>query len=466
MSLLIRNVEVGGHCGVDVKIEAGRITAVGTGLSRNANELDGQGGALIPGLCDHHIHLFGMAGRMASVILDGARTAADVSSRIALALATRPAGDWVRVTGYHETMAGSLNRDLLDHLAPHHRLRVQHQTGSLWMLNSLALKSLGDDDLPVGVERDSKGRLSGRLWREDTWLRTRIGAEPPRLSPVGRTLASFGVTSVTDASVTTDPDGAARLAQARRSGELPQRLMLMSGGHLEAPDDGGFTVGPVKVLLDDHALPDFDDFTQRIARARDWGRSVAVHCVTAGELALTLAAFEAEGTLPGDRIEHGGSIPQQAISSLVSMGLTVVTQSAFVRERGDRYISEIDPGEHSDLYRCATLISAGVRVAGSSDAPYASPDPWIGIQTAIDRRTSRGAVLGAGERVGARAALGMYLGDPAEPGGRSRRVEIGAPADLCLLRTSLREGLECPSAELVRATLIDGELIFGPTRGA
>eukprot|EP01035_Chromulina_nebulosa_P014125 gene14125-18702_t len=64
--------------------------------------------------------------------------------------------------------------------------------------------------------------------------------------------------------------------------------------------------------------------------------------VTAGELALTLAVFAAQGARPGDRIEHGGMIPREAIEALRSMGLTVVTQSAFVGERGDRYLSAVD----------------------------------------------------------------------------------------------------------------------------
>jgi predicted amidohydrolase YtcJ len=179
--------------------------------------------------------------------------------------------------------------------------------------------------------------------------------------------------------------------------------MLMSGGALAAPADGAFAVGPVKVLLDDHALPDFDDFTARIAQARRWGRGVAVHCVTAGELALSLAAFEAAAARPGDRIEHGGVIPAAAIAQLRALGLTVVTQPAFVRERGERYLAEVAPAEHPDLYRCATLLAAGVPVAGSSDAPYASPDPWAGIAAAADRRTSGGATLGVAERVSAAA---------------------------------------------------------------
>ncbi len=461
MSLLIRNVEVAGRAGQEVRIEAGRIVDVGSNLARAATELDGQGGALIPGLCDHHIHLFGLAARADSVVLEGATTADDVMLRISAALATRPAGTWVRAIGYHETMAGDLDRNDLDRLAPRHRIRVQHQTGSLWILNSLALESLIDGDPPEGLERDARGQPTGRLWREDVWLRSRIGAVPPPLAPIGRMLAAFGVTAVTDASVTTDTVGAEWLAQAHRSGDLPQHLTLMSGGPLSAPGDGAFTVGPVKVLLDDHALPDFDDFIGCIAHAREWDRSVAVHCVTGAELALTLAAFEAQGAQPGDRIEHGGMISHQAISSLRRLGLTVVTQPGFVRERGDRYISGVDPGDHGDLYRCASLLSAGVPVVGSSDAPYATPDPWTGIQTAVDRMTSSGVVLGSDERVSPEVALRMYLDAPAGPGHRLRRVEVGARADLCLLGTPLRQALDSPGAELVRATLIEGKVVYG-----
>jgi len=452
--LVIRNVEVEGRAGLDVRIEGGRIAEIGAGLSA-ADALDGRGGALIPGLCDHHIHLFGLAARADSVTLEGVATPAGFAARIAEATAARPPGAWVRVLGYHESLAGELTRDELDVLAPRHRLRVQHQTGSLWILNSLAIAALGEGEDPASFERDA-----GRVWRGDAWLRSRIGAEPPPLAPIGRQLASYGVTALTDASVTTDADAAGRLAQAHRDGALPQRLMLMSGGPLEAPADGAFAVGPLKVLLDDHALPDLDDFIGRIGRARAWGRAVAVHCVTAGELALTLAAFGAAGPRPGDRIEHGGVIPAEAIGQLRAMGLTVVTQSAFIRERGDRYAAEVDPAEQGDLYRCGSLLAAGVPVAGSSDAPYASPDPWQGIAAAADRRTLGGRVLGPGERIGAGRALEMYLSAPADPGGPPRRVAVGAPADLCLLEAPVADVLAAPDAHLVAATLVGGEVVF------
>jgi predicted amidohydrolase YtcJ len=158
-------------------------------------------------------------------------------------------------------------------------------------------------------------------------------------------------------------------------------------------------------------------------------------------------------------VEHGGVIPKDAVAAIRALGLAVVTQPAFIRERGDRYAAEIAPAEHGDLYRCASLLAAGVPVAAGSDAPYASADPWQGVAAAVSRLSLGGLRLGPAERVTPAVALSLYLGDPADPGAPSRRVEAGATADLCLLDAPLREVLDTPCAERVRATLIGGEVI-------
>ena len=459
--MILRNVEVDGRAGLDVRLADGRIASIGPGLAgSDEEEIEGGGGALIPGLCDHHIHLFGLAAQADSVDLSDARDARDLAERLSVAAAARPPAAWIRAVGYHERMAGELTRRALDALAPSHRLRLQHQTGALWVLNTAALEAVSGGELPDAVERDPDGRPNGRVWRGDAWLRARIGAEAPPLAPVGRALAGFGITAVTDASVTTDDDAALRLAAAHRAGELPQRLTLMSGGPLAAPRAGAFALGPKKVLLDEHDLPPIDDFARWIDEAHAARRTVAVHCVTAAELALTLAAFEAAGARAGDRIEHGGMIPKAAIAQLRALGLTVVTQPIFIRDRGDRYEAEVPVSEQVDLYRCASLMAAGVPIAGSSDAPYGAADPWAAMATAIDRRTKAGRTIAPAERIDPRAALGLYLGDPADPGGPPRRLAVGAPADLCLLKLPLAEALQAPSAGLVAATFVAGEKVW------
>ncbi|MCE3290528.1 MAG: Amidohydrolase 3, partial [Caulobacter sp.] len=191
---------------------------------------------------------------------------------------------------------------------------------------------------------------------------------------------------------------------------------------------------------------------------RAQGRGIAVHCVTATELAFTLAAFEAFGSWPGDRIEHGSVIPAAAIGALARLNLTVVTQPAFVGERGDRYLRTVDPSDQPDLYRCASLLEAGVRVAASSDAPYAGADPWAAMRAAVSRRTPAGHGLGEAERLSPARALDLFLGSFDDPGGPPRRLGLGTPADLCLLTAP---PAEAPfAARPVAATVIGGRLAF------
>lgn len=455
--LLISDVEVDGQrC--DVRIVGGVVAEIGAGLDRGGEALEGRGGALIPGLIDHHVHLLATAAARASISLD------DVADPDALAGRLRtPGRGWLRATGFHEHRGGVLDRETLDRIAPDRPLRVQHQTGSVWFLNSAALARLDFVNAPPGVDPQT-----GRIERADGWLRGQIGQVPPDITPVARELAAAGITGLTDASVTNDEASAALFAEAQASGALPQRILMMSGGPLMFPEGNGaptmLRAGPVKILLDDHNLPPLGDVVARIGEARRQHRRVAVHCVTAGELALTLAAFEEAGPWPGDRIEHGGVVPEASIAVIAALGLAVVTQSAFPYARGDRYLAEVDRYEQADLYRCASLIAAGIPVAGSSDGPYATIDPWAAMRAAVDRRTASGLSIGPDEAIAPRRALDLYLGGFQEPGGAPRRIEAGAPADFCLLHMPIDAALATLSRDCVAATIVAGRLVHDARR--
>jgi predicted amidohydrolase YtcJ len=458
--LLIRRAEVGGAPGLDVRVRAGVVAEIGEDLRGPEPALDAAGGALLPGLIDHHIHLLALAAQRASLRLGPDEIAGPEALRSMLRGADRaaPRGVWLRGVAYHESVAGALDRTVLDALVPTRPLRIQHRSGALWMLNSVALAAVGAMDAVADcIERDARGEPTGRIWRGDAWLRERLPDAPPPLGPVMRELAAFGITGVTDASVTTDASRARLFETAQAAGDLPQRLMLMSGGAL--PGSAAYRVGPVKILLDDDGLGDLEGMGAVIAFARAERRAVAVHCVTAAQLAFTLAAFDAAGARPGDRIEHGGMIDVNAAAEIARLDLCVVTQPGFIAERGDQYRIDIAPEEHTSLYPCASLLRAGVPVAASSDAPYTRPDPWAAMTAAMRRRAPSGAVLGEGERVDGETALGLYLGTFDAPGGPARRIAIGAPADLCLLHTPRAAALAAPGASLVRATVIDGVVV-------
>jgi predicted amidohydrolase YtcJ len=464
-ALLIRDAQVLDAQGlarrVDVRVRGALIGEVGVALAREAHEevIEAAESALLPGLHDHHLHLLAMAAAARSVPLGPPQVRSYEAFAQTLSSArdgTAP-GEWVRGVGYHDSVAGPLDRDVLDRIVGDRPVRVQHRSGALWILNSAALKAAElDRETDPDVERDKAGRLTGRLLRWDSKL---ITPTAPDLGAVGARLSGFGITGVTDATPDLDDAAMTLLTDAASNGALPQKVMLL-GVPLGQPSSqlltAGFQVGPYKILLRDHDLPTLDALTERVGAAHTAGRAVAVHCVTRESLVLTLAALTTAGVVPGDRIEHGAVIPPELAEALAGNGLRVVTQPAFIAERGDAYVSEVDPADLECLYPYASLRQAGVAVAPSSDAPFGELDPWRVMAAAASRLTESGQLLGARERVATQTALNGYLSAPHDPGGPPRRIQPGAPADLCLLSVPLEEALGTPNADGVRLTMSDG----------
>jgi predicted amidohydrolase YtcJ len=464
--VLIVGGAVEGKAGLDVRTVGGRIAEVGPALARHPGEevVDARGGAVIPALWDHHLHLRALAAARSSVavgppeVVDPAGLAGAL--RRASAASGPGPGAWVRGVGYHDSVAGPLDRWALDAIVPDRPVRVQHRSGALWVLNSAAVVATGLDggsDPGPGVERDDEGRATGRLWRMDRWL---AGAVPPAaldLAGVGADLARAGVAGVTDADPRRTQSDVDLLARGAERGELPLRMLLMSVGGLVLPEapPGGFAAGPRKLLLDDATLPPHDELVAWLAEAHAAGEAVAVHCVTRVQLVATVAALEDAGARPGDRVEHGSVVPPELLPTLRALGLTVVTQPNFVAERGDRYLAEVDEGDRPFLYPCASLRAAGVAVAAGTDAPFGRPDPWAAMRAAVGRRTAGGATLLPGERVGPATALGLFQGHPDRPA-EPRRVAPGEPADLCVLDRPLADALRTLTPDAVALTIAGG----------
>ena len=464
--MLITRAEIDGVAPLDIRLAGGRIAEIAPELRRHLGEptLDAAGGALIPGLHDHHLHLFALAVAESSVRCGPpeVRNGQTLASTLAAAVGS---GAWIRGIGYHESVAGHLDRKRLDELVPDRPMRIQHRSGAMWVVNSAGVDRLGlDRGVDArGVERDAEGRATGRLFRLDAWLRERLEAvEPPSLADASRHLARFGVTGLTDAT----PDNSSAELQAFVAavdrGELLQRLVVMGAPGLPAPAHASIERGAVKLLLDERDLPPFDELCRVIEDAHREDRPAAVHCVTRSELVLATAAFAAAGGRAGDRIEHAAVAPPDTLSLLASLPLTVVTQPGFIRERGDAYAVDVEPGDQPWLYRCRGLLEASVPLGGGTDAPFGDANPWRAMQTAVDRRTEAGVTLGPDERLTPERALALFTSPPAAPGALPRLVEVGAPADLCLLDRPWSHARPDLSSAGVAATIRDGSIIWQP----
>ena len=435
--LMIVNAEVEGVAGLNVRCRDGRVVEIGRGLAIAPGEdtLDARGGALLPGLNDHHIHLFSLAAARRSVPCGP--PSVTTRAQLGTALENALGDDWIRGVGYHESVAGMLDKQSLDEIRDDRPVRIQHRSGKMWFVNSLAAQRLGIET------------ASGQLFRLDTLLRERLAEDDDLIGAVedtSRLLASYGVTGITDATYTND-DTTEALYQRL---ELCQRVNLMG--------DDSLRTGSLKIMLDDAALPDLDDLRERVARAHHRGRPVAFHCVTRTELVFALAALRDAGTTPGDRIEHAAVTDGPTLRLLRQVSrddhhVTVVTQPNFIAERGDQYLEDVPPEEHDTLYRCRGFLDAGIPLGGGTDAPYGDPDPWAAIRAAVERQTTRGEILGEDETLTPEQALGLFLTPLDSPGGPPRRVVVGAPVDFCVLGTRWEEARDSLGAELVSRTV-------------
>ena len=447
---LIVNAEVEGRPGLDVRCRGGVVAEIGERLIPAPNELEihAGGGALLPGLHDHHIHLPAFAAARRSVRC-GPPHAADREG-LADALRNAPGEGWIRGVGYHESVAGELTPQVLDALLPHRPVRIQHRSGKMWFLNTEAIRRLGPE------------AHGGQLFRRDDWLREQLddaaseAAFAADMEAASRSLSRLGVTGLTETTPTNDERTAARYRDLR----LWQHVNLMG--------DESLPSGSLKLMLDDAKLPTFEQFRARISSAHDRGRPVAVHCVTRTELVFALAALREAGTMAGDRLEHASVTDHSALGLLRDAEtepghLTVVTQPNFIAERGDQYLRDVPPADHPHLYRCRGFLDADIPLGGGTDAPFGNADPWAAMDAAVTRRTASGTVVGEREALTPDQALALFLAPLPTPGGKRRRVAVGRPADLCLLDAPWARARTALHKDRVLATLIGGQVAFAPS---
>ena len=462
-SLLIRDAELwnGGSAGhrTDVLVENGTIAGIGNDLTTESADrvIDAGGGLLLPGLHDHHIHVAGLAVRAQSVWCGPPQVTNGAQLRSVLDGAQ--GSGWIRGIGYHESVLDGLpDARALDRFAPDRPLRMQHRSGRMWLLNSAALDLLlASGDAPPGLERDA-GAFTGRLFDEDAWLRKALGSLPPDFSAISLQLARLGITGLTDMTPQNGVEMAAHFASQRASGALLQNVTLAGTLELAEAQQDGWSLGPVKLHLHEADLPPFDETVALARAAHDQGRALAVHCVSEVEIVFALAVLEEVGSLSSDRIEHASIASPTHVEQMACKGVAVCVQPHFVAERGDQYLTDVEPRLHADLYRLASLCNAGIAMAGGSDAPFASPDPWSAMRAAVSRKTDSGQSIGPAEALTPEQALALWLADPADLSWQ-REIALGAAADLCLLSQPWSEIRERLDPADVALTVASGQIV-------
>lgn len=196
----------------------GRIVFAGTRedvralAAKDARRVDLDGRALLPAFIDSHGHFAGYATSLLQARLENAVSLEEMGERIRAFIRENavPAGEWVMGKGYDHNMlipARHPSREWLDRVAPNHPVILQHQSGHMGVLNTMALERLGiDEDTPSPeggrIEKDAAGRLTGYM-EENAFLQYQKRAPMPTADKLAGAFdraqaryASYGITTV------------------------------------------------------------------------------------------------------------------------------------------------------------------------------------------------------------------------------------------------------------------------------
>lgn len=480
-------------------IRTGRTDPPALSGVENARIIDCKGRTVLPGFIDSHLHLLSFAESLVTLNLKperGIRCIADIQSKIRKRAAEESAGAWIRGRGYNEFYLAEkrhpTRRDL-DEAAPNHPVKLTHRSGHAHVLNSLAMERTGitmETPEPPGgmMDRDLEtGRPSGLFYEMGDFLSARI---PPLedselekgLFMADQELLSSGITTVQDASYRNDRERYALFQSLKEQGKLHPRVHMMLGaGSFSTNGLDRFTafsnhhllkINGVKIILDETTgdlIPSRPELNDMVLRIHESGFQSVIHAVEEDAVdAACVAVEKALGRNPRPdhrhRIEHASVCPPYLAKRIAERGIMVVSQPGFIHEHGDRYLETVDPDQLPHLYPFRSLFEAGVRVAGSSDCPYAVLNPLTGISAAVSRKSGGGKHVTLNERIHVMDALRLYTSHGAYSSFSEREKGSISPGKLADLVVLSGDPLKTSPAEIkdlrVEMTVINGDVVW------
>jgi predicted amidohydrolase YtcJ len=206
------------------------------------------------------------------------------------------------------------------------------------------------------------------------------------------------------------------------------------------------------------------DGRRMIETACELGFAIAIHAI--GNAAVD-QAIEALGRVrakhcdvPPPRIEHATFITAEAARRAADLGIAVAAQPGFV----DLPVFQVmpTPGAFRVLAH-RTLIDAGVRVAGSSDAPVIGFDPLAAMRAAVSRRSRSGTEVHPEEAIRPDEALGLYTREAAHALASldvTGTLEAGKRADLVVLSEDPTTSPAALFRTRLERTVLAGEVVY------
>ncbi|ORC27621.1 amidohydrolase [Rhodococcus qingshengii] len=214
-------------------------------------------------------------------------------------------------------------------------------------------------------------------------------------------------------------------------------------------------------------------YRERALAAYRSGWPLALHAIGDAAIDLALDLIEEAQKSYGRhtapcRIEHFGIARPDQVRRAGDLAIAVTPQAGFIGPLGDQIVDLVGTDREPWLYRGRSVIDAGAILAGSSDLPVADNNLRRGMQSAVDRRTDTGFVLGSNEAITPEEALRTHTEWAARATGQiddKGTLERGKLADFAVFSSSPLTAPNISEIDVV-ATILGGNLTHDarPTR--
>ncbi|MBQ4853456.1 amidohydrolase [Rhodanobacter sp. B2A1Ga4] len=427
-------------------VDQGKVVATGShaelaNRAGDARVIDGHGRTLLPGLIDAHGHVLDLGYARNSVDLTGTQSLQEALAKVKAYAAAHPDAKWILGGGWNQEI-WKLGRfptaKELDAVVSDRPVWLSRVDGHAAWANSAAIRLAGVNAAtrdPSGgrIERDASGNPAGVFVDAATDLvNDKVPAPTAQeraaaLDAALAEMASVGLTGVGDAGIDLDTY---RLYRAYADAhKLTARIYAMirdTGAAFDTISRDGpligyggdfLTVRTVK-LFADGALgsrgaamlkPYSDDphnrgllfmppaaMTAKIDKAFARGYQVAIHAIGDSANREVLDSFaSAYQTHPQaialrNRVEHAQILSLQDIPRFVPLKLIASMQPTHATSDMNMAEDRIGHQRIAGAYAWQRFLKQGTVIAGGSDFPVESPNPFYGLYSAVTREDHDG----------------------------------------------------------------------------
>ena len=469
---------------------------------------DLEGKTMIPGLVDSHMHLIGHGERLLRLDLSNCTSYSEVLTLVRKRVEEAPKGSWIIGEGWNEnnfTDTRQVHVRDLDEISTEHPILLKRVCRHVTWVNSYILQEANITEAtqdPKGgkIGCDSSNMLTGLLYEQgqelikhvqpeideaylqralqtaikDCWQYGLVGGHTEDLNYYGGFRKTYNAFS----HVIKEMPFKAHLlvhhevAQERKEYENEHYVEF---GAMKIFSDGSFG-GRTALLSEPYedaqetngvAIFSRKELAELVKKARDLHMPVAIHTIGDLSLEYVIDALELYPPAEGlrDRIIHCQLAREELIERMKNLQAIVDIQPVFVSSDFPSVIEKL--GEHRLRYAYAwkTLLEAGLYCSGGSDAPIEQVNPFLGIYSAVTRRSFiDGICYMPEERLTVYEAISLFTTGSAYAIGKEAKqgqIAKGYEADFTILDRNIFE-IEAEEIKEVQAelTVIDGEIVY------